>query len=96
MVTLASLSSIRGQDVGKTWPPSDRPLWGWDVVVRKGTRCLFHPVQRLKDRDASVEGGPWVALEDGWKVTPYADGQICVQLRNSEGVVVSLNGDVGK
>jgi hypothetical protein len=80
-----------GTNVGETWSPSERPLWRWDLVVGEGTRCLFHPI-----RDAPVEGGSWAALENGWKVTPYTGGQICVQLYNSEGVVVSLDGDVGK
>ena len=44
----------------------------------------------------SLKGGAWTTLEAGWKVTPYDGGEIHVQLHNSEGVVVSLAGDVGK
>jgi hypothetical protein len=43
----------------------------------------------------SLKGGAWMVLEDGWKVTPEAGGQIRVQLHNSEGVIVSLHTDVG-
>ena len=44
----------------------------------------------------SLKGGAWKALEKGWKVTPYEGGQLYVQLHNSEGVVVSLTGGIGK
>jgi hypothetical protein len=44
----------------------------------------------------SLKGGVWMALERGWKVTPYEGGQLHVQLHISEGVVVSLTGGVGK
>jgi hypothetical protein len=65
----------------------------WCVRERDAFFIQFNAV---KIATRPLRGGPWVALEDGWKVTPCADGQICVQLHNSEGVVVSLNGDVGK
>jgi hypothetical protein len=58
--------------------------------------AFFIQFNAIKIAKRPLKGDAWIALEDGWKVTPYADGQIRVQLRNSEGVVVSLNGDVGK
>jgi hypothetical protein len=65
----------------------------WCVRSRDAFIIQFNAI---KIATRPLKGGAWVALEDGWKVTPYADGQICVQLRDSEGVVVSLAGDVGK
>jgi hypothetical protein len=65
----------------------------WCVRERDAFFIQFNAV---KIATCPLRGGPWVTLEDGWRVTPYAGGQICVQLRNSEGVVVSLNGDMGK
>ena len=58
--------------------------------------AFFIQFNAIKIARRPLKGDAWIALEDGWKVTPYADGQIRVQLHNSEGVVVSLNGDVGK
>ena len=79
--------------------------FGRHVIGRYGVGTLWC----VRERDAffiqfnakriarrSLKGGDWVALEDGWKVTPYAGGQIRVQLHNSEGVVVSLAGGGGK
>jgi hypothetical protein len=65
----------------------------WCVRERDAFFIEFN-AKRIARR--ALKGGAWIALEDGWKVTPYAGGQICIQLQNSEGVVVSLNGDVGK
>jgi hypothetical protein len=65
----------------------------WCVMERDAFFIHFNAV---KIATRPLKGGAWVALEDEWKVTPYSGGQICVQLHNSEGVVVSLNGDVGK
>jgi hypothetical protein len=87
---------MRGRNVGETWPPCDRPLWRWDLVVCEAPDAFFIQFNAIKIAKRPLKGDAWTALEDGWKVTPYADGQIRVQLHNSEGVVVSLNGDVGK
>jgi hypothetical protein len=78
---------------------------GRHVIGRYGVGTLWC----IRERDAffiqfnakkiakrSLKGGAWTVLEDGWKVTPEAGGQIRVQLHNSEGVVVSLNSDLGK
>jgi hypothetical protein len=58
--------------------------------------AFFIQFNAIKIAMRPLKRGAWVALEDGWKITPYAGGQICIQLHNSEGVIVSLAGDVGK
>jgi hypothetical protein len=58
--------------------------------------AFFIRFNAIKMATRPLKGGAWVALEDGWKVTSYAGGQIRVQLHNSEGVIVSLAGGTGK
>jgi hypothetical protein len=60
------------------------------------TDAFFIQFNATKIARRPLKGGPWTALEEGWKVTPYPGGQLLVQLRNSEGVVVSLTGGDGK
>jgi hypothetical protein len=69
--------------VGTLWCARDRDFF-------------FIEFNALKIARRSLKGGAWASLEDGWKVTPCGDGQIRVQLHDSEGVIVSLNSDLGK
>jgi hypothetical protein len=78
---------------------------GRHVIGRYGVGTLwcvrapdsfFIQFNAIKTATRPLKGGAWVALEDGWKVTSHAGGQIRVQLHNSEGVIVSLAGGTGK
>jgi hypothetical protein len=60
------------------------------------TDAFFIQFNAEKIAKRALKGGAWTPLEKGWKVTACEDGQILVQLRNSEGVVVSLAGSGGK
>jgi hypothetical protein len=67
------------------------PLW-----LRRnaqGTFLLFNDLQIAK---RVFEERGWEAVAAGWKVTPIGSQQIRVQHNDSEGVIVSLAGDVGK
>jgi hypothetical protein len=60
------------------------------------TDAFFLKFNARKIAKRALRGGAWEALEEGWKVTPCGMGKIQVQLNNSDGVVVSLTGGMGK
>jgi hypothetical protein len=55
---------------------------------RDGVFILFNAM-KIAQRS---ETGAWTVLETGWKITPVGTNAIQVQLNDSEGVVVSLQG----
>jgi hypothetical protein len=65
-------------------------------VVREDYRAFFLQFNARKIAKRALRGGAWETLEKGWKVTPGGIGKIRVQLNNSDGVVVSLTGGMGK
>jgi hypothetical protein len=58
--------------------------------------AFFLQFNARKIAKRALRGGAWETLEEGWKVTSCGIGKIRVQLNNSDGVVVSLTGGMGK
>jgi hypothetical protein len=52
----------------------------WCVRASDAFVIQFNAINIAK---GPLKGGAWIALEEGWKVTPCGGGQIRVQLNNS-------------
>jgi hypothetical protein len=63
----------------------------WFLTSREGTFVTFNGL-RIAKRGADKK--TWVALAQGWKVTPVGRGELQIQHNGSEGVIVSLYGGI--
>jgi hypothetical protein len=61
----------------------------WFLTGREGTFITFNDVRIAK---RTPDKKSWVALAEGWKVTPVGRGELQIQHNGSEGVLVSLFG----
>jgi hypothetical protein len=61
----------------------------WSMRNRDGLFILFNTVKIAR---RSLHASTWVPLKQGWKITSYGGGEIRVQHKESDGVVVSLHG----
>jgi hypothetical protein len=61
----------------------------WFLTSHEGTFVTFNSL-RIAKRCANKK--TWIALAQGWQVTPLGRGELQVQHNGSEGVIVSLFG----
>jgi hypothetical protein len=61
----------------------------WFQRTREDTFVLFNDLRIAK---RTGEGSAWETIAAGWKVTPIGSLEIRVQLDDSDGVVVSIQG----
>ena len=61
----------------------------WFLTGCEGTFITFNGL-RIAKRAADKK--TWIALAQGWKVTPVGRGELQIQHNGSEGVIVSLFG----
>ena len=63
----------------------------WFATSHEGTFITFNGVRIAK---RGTDKKTWVALAQGWMVSPIGRGELQVQHNGSEGVIVSIYGGI--